>query len=126
MLSVGRLESVKRVDLLVRAMTAVDAPVRLVVAHDREGPVAMDVLECRLSPDLGDHGTESIELCRLVRHAEQGLGAVLVDEISAAGESRGAEVLHALMQVDNASRAISRRGTSEPFRRYLLYGLPRS
>jgi glycosyltransferase involved in cell wall biosynthesis len=33
-LSVGRLESVKRVDLLVRAMTHVDAPVRLIVAGD--------------------------------------------------------------------------------------------
>ncbi len=31
-LSVGRVESVKRVDLLVRAMTKVDPPVRLVVA----------------------------------------------------------------------------------------------
>jgi glycosyltransferase involved in cell wall biosynthesis len=33
-LSVGRIESVKRVDLLVRAMRRVDAPVRLVVAGD--------------------------------------------------------------------------------------------
>jgi glycosyltransferase involved in cell wall biosynthesis len=33
-LSVGRIESVKRVDLLVRAMTLVDRPVRLVVAGD--------------------------------------------------------------------------------------------
>jgi glycosyltransferase involved in cell wall biosynthesis len=33
-LSVGRLESVKRVDLLVRAMRHVDAPTRLVVAGD--------------------------------------------------------------------------------------------
>ena len=33
-LSVGRIESVKRVDLLVKAMPHVDAPVRLVVAGD--------------------------------------------------------------------------------------------
>jgi glycosyltransferase involved in cell wall biosynthesis len=33
-LSVGRIESVKRVDLLVRAMAAVDRPVRLVVAGE--------------------------------------------------------------------------------------------
>lgn len=33
-LSVGRIESVKRVDLLVRAMASVDRPVRLVVAGD--------------------------------------------------------------------------------------------
>jgi glycosyltransferase involved in cell wall biosynthesis len=34
LLSVGRIESVKRVDLLVRAMTEVDRPLRLVVAGD--------------------------------------------------------------------------------------------
>ncbi len=33
-LSVGRLESVKRVDLLVRAMTRVDAPLRLLICGD--------------------------------------------------------------------------------------------
>src|SRR5262249_1308175 len=33
-LSVGRLESVKRVDLLVKAMAQVDKPIRLVVAGD--------------------------------------------------------------------------------------------
>ena len=33
-LSVGRIESVKRVDLLVRAMADVDAPLRLVIAGD--------------------------------------------------------------------------------------------
>lgn len=33
-LSVGRIESVKRVDLLVRAMADVDAPIRLVIAGD--------------------------------------------------------------------------------------------
>ncbi len=33
-LSVGRIESVKRVDLIVRAMTGVDKPVRLVIAGD--------------------------------------------------------------------------------------------
>jgi glycosyltransferase involved in cell wall biosynthesis len=33
-LSIGRIESVKRVDLIVRAMTHVDAPVRLIVAGD--------------------------------------------------------------------------------------------
>jgi glycosyltransferase involved in cell wall biosynthesis len=33
-LSVGRIESVKRVDLLVKAMAAVDKPIRLVVAGD--------------------------------------------------------------------------------------------
>ncbi|HET7220326.1 MAG TPA: glycosyltransferase family 4 protein [Vicinamibacterales bacterium] len=33
-LSIGRIESVKRVDLIVRAMAHVDAPVRLIVAGD--------------------------------------------------------------------------------------------
>jgi glycosyltransferase involved in cell wall biosynthesis len=33
-LSVGRIEAVKRVDLLVRAMAAVDQPIRLIVAGD--------------------------------------------------------------------------------------------
>jgi glycosyltransferase involved in cell wall biosynthesis len=33
-LSVGRIESVKRVDLIVRAMTQVDRPIRLVIAGD--------------------------------------------------------------------------------------------
>jgi glycosyltransferase involved in cell wall biosynthesis len=33
-LSVGRIESVKRVDLLVRAMAAIDQPLRLIVAGD--------------------------------------------------------------------------------------------
>lgn len=50
-----------------------------------------------------------------------GLGAVLVDEIHHAAAARGAAVLHALMQVTNASREISRRSESGLFRRYLLY-----
>lgn len=33
-LSVGRIESVKRVDLVIRAMAAIDAPIRLVIAGD--------------------------------------------------------------------------------------------
>lgn len=52
-----------------------------------------------------------------------GLGAVLVDDIHATAAARGASVLHALMQVANASRSISERSESELFRRYLLYGL---
>src|SRR5258708_8654536 len=37
-LSVGRIESVKRVDLLVSAMAPVDKPIKLVVAGDRNHP----------------------------------------------------------------------------------------
>lgn len=52
-----------------------------------------------------------------------GLAAVLVDDIHAAAAVRGAAVLHALMQVSNASRTISGRSDSELFRRYRLYGI---
>jgi GNAT superfamily N-acetyltransferase len=50
-----------------------------------------------------------------------GLGAVLADEIHGEAARRGAAVLHALMQVTNASREISRRSESELFRRYVLF-----
>jgi GNAT superfamily N-acetyltransferase len=52
-----------------------------------------------------------------------GLGAILVDEIHRAAEARGASVLHALMQVSNASRHISRHTQSDLFRRYVLFGV---
>jgi glycosyltransferase involved in cell wall biosynthesis len=48
-LSVGRIESVKRVDMLVTAMAHVDAPVRLVVAGDGTQRANVE----RLASDLG-------------------------------------------------------------------------
>jgi glycosyltransferase involved in cell wall biosynthesis len=48
-LSVGRIESVKRVDLAVRAMTAVDRPIRLLIAGDGTQRANVE----RLAEDLG-------------------------------------------------------------------------
>ena len=62
-LSVGRLESIKRVDLIVRAMPHVRAPVRLVVAGD--GPERQD-LE-RLAAELGVGGRVEVR-----RHVDAG------------------------------------------------------
>ncbi len=47
-LSVGRIESVKRVDLLVAAMAHVDAPLRLVVAGDGTQRANVEALAARL------------------------------------------------------------------------------
>src|SRR6185503_17494519 len=48
-LSVGRIESVKRVDLLVRAMAHVDKPIRLIVAGDGTQRVNVE----RLAQEIG-------------------------------------------------------------------------
>ena len=48
-LSVGRIESVKRVDLLVRAMALVDKPIRLIVAGDGTQRVNVE----RLAQEIG-------------------------------------------------------------------------
>ena len=60
MLSVGRLESIKRVDLVVRAMRHVQAPIRLVVAGDGRERPAIEELVTELG--LG----ERVELRRQV------------------------------------------------------------
>lgn len=52
-----------------------------------------------------------------------GLGGRLTEEVHRIAFARGApSVIHALMQVDNASTRISGRLRGEPFRRYALYG----
>jgi len=52
-----------------------------------------------------------------------GLGGRLSAEVHRVAQGRGApSVVHALMQVDNASTHISGRLRGEPFRRYALYG----
>jgi ribosomal protein S18 acetylase RimI-like enzyme len=50
-----------------------------------------------------------------------GLGGALVDAIHRTAAKRGAEVLHALMQVSNTSKRISTRADSTLFRRYTLF-----
>jgi glycosyltransferase involved in cell wall biosynthesis len=54
-LSVGRLETVKRVDLIVRAMAHVDRPVRLVVAG--EGPLRGHLEEMAATAGVADRIT---------------------------------------------------------------------
>jgi glycosyltransferase involved in cell wall biosynthesis len=54
-LSVGRIESVKRVDLLVRAMAEADRPLRLVVAGDGTQRATVEALAAEL--DVGDRVT---------------------------------------------------------------------
>ena len=58
-LSVGRIESVKRVDLLVRAMPLVDRPVRLVVAGDGTQRANVERLahECGVADRIAFAGT---------------------------------------------------------------------
>ena len=52
-----------------------------------------------------------------------GLGRVLVDDINRTAKIRGHEVIHAMMQGSNVSRAISERSDSTVSRRYTLYGI---
>ena len=50
-----------------------------------------------------------------------GLGRVLTDDVHRLAALRGAEVVHALMHVDNASMRVSAHADSRLFRRYALY-----
>jgi GNAT superfamily N-acetyltransferase len=81
-------------------------------------------------PDLiASPGNPRIVLKTLATHRDvrgMGLGGILVDEIHAIAENRGAAVLHALMQTSNVSRNISSKSSSVLFRRYVLYGRERS
>jgi GNAT superfamily N-acetyltransferase len=50
-----------------------------------------------------------------------GLGALLTDAVHGVAAARGQPVIHALMQLSNLSKNISRRSESAPFRSYRLY-----
>jgi GNAT superfamily N-acetyltransferase len=101
-------------------------PALVRLAEDGEGRLLGYVFAF---PDLlAAPGSPRIVLKTLAAHPAArglGLGRVLVDEVHRAAAARGASVLHALMHLSNASRGISGRSESEPFRRYRLYAAAR-
>ena len=107
-LSVGRIESVKRVDLLVSAMARVDKPIRLVVAGD--GTQRANVERVAAEAGVADRveflgrGRRRAAARALPRHARRALSAL----------RRGLRLRHARGVPRRASRSITATDSGGP------------